>query len=458
MSIFARRLGAVPPLAGSSRLRYFSFIILYFSQGIPEGITIFGIPAWMAMNGKTAAEIAGYSAVIIIPFSLKILLAPMMERYTFLPMGRRRPWLLFGQLGIMCSLLALSMVHDPLNNIGGLIIASVCVHIFIMFQDIATDSLVIDIVPLDQQGKANSLMWGSKTVGVSLSLAIGSWLINQYGFPTAVVTMALSVSLFVLIPLMIREREGEKLLPWTAGKTSPDAALLAVDSWRKLFKSFTQVILLRNTLLLAVSIFITMAAMHFMRTMLPVFTIQELGWDNVYYSKVYSTSNLVGGILGMLIGGFLIQRLGIIRMIYLALFLIASSAIIMSFISTLWDNKQVVSGYIALFCALLTLNNIGALALAMRLCWKRISAMQFTFSMTVFNGGLATGAALLGYLRTIYDWQIIFIIFAGMLTISVVFLKFLKIKKHKEQVEVLEKNYQAILESEGKLLVQTDVN
>jgi PAT family beta-lactamase induction signal transducer AmpG len=446
----------VPPLSSSKRLRYFSFIVMYFSQGIPEGITIFGIPAWMAMNGKSAAEIASYSALIILPFSFKILLAPIMERYTFLPMGRRRPWLLFGQLGIVCSLLALSLVPDPINNITGLTIAALFVHLFIMFQDIATDSLVIDIVPLDQQGRANSLMWGSKTVGVSLSLAAGSWLINQYGFPTAIVTMAVIVSLFVLIPLLVRERAGEKLLPWTNGKTSPDAALLAIDSWRKLFKSFTQVILLRNTILLAVAIFITMAAMHYMRTMLPVFTIQELGWDNVYYSKVYSTSNLVGGILGMLVGGFLIQRLGIIRMIHLALFCLASMAVVMSFLSSFWENKQLVSGFIAIFCALLTINNIGALALAMRLCWKRISAMQFTFSMTIFNAGLATGAALLGYLRTIYDWQIIFLIFAGFLAVSVVFLKLLKIRKHREQVVVLEKNYLDILESEGKLLTQSD--
>ncbi|HEX5669658.1 MAG TPA: hypothetical protein VFX73_12680, partial [Chitinophagaceae bacterium] len=115
---------------------------MYFSQGIPEGITIFAIPAWMAMNGKSAAEIAGYSAVIIVPFSLKILLAPMMERYTYLPMGRRRPWLLFGQFGILGSLIGLSFVPNPLDNIFLITVVAVCVHVFIMFQDIATDSLV----------------------------------------------------------------------------------------------------------------------------------------------------------------------------------------------------------------------------------------------------------------------------------------------------------------------------
>jgi hypothetical protein len=63
-------------------LRYFSFAILYVAQGIPEGMTLFGIPAWMAINGKTAAEIGGYTAIIFIPVSFKILAAPLMERFT----------------------------------------------------------------------------------------------------------------------------------------------------------------------------------------------------------------------------------------------------------------------------------------------------------------------------------------------------------------------------------------
>ena len=141
----------IPSLSENRNLRYLTFMVLYFSQGIPEGITIFAIPAWMAVNGKSTLEIAGYSAVVIVVFSLKILLAPMMERYTYLPMGRRKPWLLFGQFGILCSLVALALVRDPLNNIFMITAVALCVHVFIMFQDIATDSLVIDIVPIEQQ-------------------------------------------------------------------------------------------------------------------------------------------------------------------------------------------------------------------------------------------------------------------------------------------------------------------
>jgi MFS transporter, PAT family, beta-lactamase induction signal transducer AmpG len=443
-------------LSESPILRYFTFIVLYFSQGIPEGLTIFAIPAWMAMNGKSTTEIAAYSAVIMIPFSLKILLAPMMERYAYLPMGRRRPWLLFGQFGILCSLIALSLVQDPLNNILHVTIVALCVHVCIMFQDIATDSLVIDIVPIVQQGKANSFMWGSKTIGTSVSLLFGSWLINHYGFSTAILSMSVSVFFIMFIPLFLRERKGEKLLPWLNGKTSPDAALLAVDSWGKLFKSFRKVVLLNNSLLLVVAVFITMAALHFMRTLLPVFTIQKLGWDNIFYSKIYSTSNLASGIIGMLVGGYAIHRFGIVRFVQGSLFLMAMLAVLMALLASFWNNSNIVAVFIAMFCTFFTLINIGVLALAMHLCWKRISAIQFTFCMTIFNAGLSAGAALLGFLRSFFDWQILFFIFSMLVIVSMIILKFIKTYRHREHVNILENDYLAILKAEGNLLVRSE--
>lgn len=448
----------IAPLSESPLLRYFTFIVLYFSQGIPEGITIFAIPAWMAINGKSAAEIAGYSAVILVPFSLKIVLAPIMERYTYLPMGRRRPWLLFGQFGILCSLVALSFVPDPLNNIALITVVALCVHIFIMFQDIATDSLVIDIVPVEQQGKANSLMWGAKTIGTSVAMFIGSWLMNHYGFSDAVLAMSSSILLIMFVPLLLKERKGEKLVPWSAGKTSPESAAMVIHSWRKIFSSFRQVIMLPNTLILLITVFIGMCAVHYLVTLFPIFTIQELGWSNVFYSEIFSSSNLLGGIIGMITGGLVIQRFGIIRLLQGSLIMTAILAVTLALTSQFWKTGNLVSVCIAIFCTLRTLIYIGVLALAMQLCWKRISAIQFTFCMTIFNAGLASGAALLGYFRSIAGWQSLFIIVTLMFFIAVFILKYIKTGRHLEHVALLEVKYAAILEEEGTLLVKSETS
>src|SRR5687767_15220780 len=127
LSIPIKKSKEWPALSDHPFFRYFSFAILYVAQGIPEGMTYFGIPAWMAINGKTPGEIGAFIGVVGIPWSFKILVAPLMDRFSFLPMGRRRPWVLFGQLGLIVSFIALSLVRDPLNNLPIMMIAGFCV-------------------------------------------------------------------------------------------------------------------------------------------------------------------------------------------------------------------------------------------------------------------------------------------------------------------------------------------
>ena len=67
-------------LSESAILRYLVFSALYISEGIPIGILFYAIPGWLAMNGKTPTEIASYSAVIIIPWTFKLIIAPLMDR------------------------------------------------------------------------------------------------------------------------------------------------------------------------------------------------------------------------------------------------------------------------------------------------------------------------------------------------------------------------------------------
>ena len=164
----------LPALSESPFFRYFNFVVLYVAQGIPEGMLFFGIPAWMAMNGKTPGEIASFVIACGLPWSFKVIVAPLMDRFTFLKMGRKRPWVIFGQLGLISSFVMMAFVPDPLNNLYQLMIAGFTVSFFGAFQDVATDVMAVDIIPIDEQARANGLMWGAKIMGTSFSLATDS--------------------------------------------------------------------------------------------------------------------------------------------------------------------------------------------------------------------------------------------------------------------------------------------
>jgi PAT family beta-lactamase induction signal transducer AmpG len=202
----------------------------------------------------------------------------------------------------------------------------------------------------------------------------------------------------------LREREGEKLLPWSSGTTSPEAALLKIDSWSKLFFSFKKVVLLPNTLLVCLIVFLSKCALDYLQTMLPIFSIQELGWNNLDYSNTYSTSKLVGGIIGMVIGGIIIARFGAVRFFQICLILVGLLTASMGVFKLVWQDAMYVSAFIAIFNLIYTLIIISQLATAMQVCWKRISALQFTFFMTLANVGMSAGAAFFGFIRSHFDW------------------------------------------------------
>jgi MFS transporter, PAT family, beta-lactamase induction signal transducer AmpG len=285
-------------------LRYSTFSALYLAQGIPEGLTFFAIPAWLAMNGKSAAEIGSFVGVVAIPWSFKIVVAPLMDRFTFLAMGRRRPWVLFGQFGLIISFISMAFVPDPLQNFSTLMLAGFWVSFFGAFQDVAVDGMAIDIIPVNQQARANGVMWGSKTVGTAVSMALGSWLIKDYGFLFALTALSSVVVLIMLVPLFIKERPGEKLLPWTRGVASTLAKKIQLESFKSVFQGFSKVFLLRSSLLMAALCFTISFAFNLMNTLMAVFTVQKLGWTAVEYSQTTATASLLGGVAGIVVGGF----------------------------------------------------------------------------------------------------------------------------------------------------------
>lgn len=163
----------------------------------------------------------------------------------------------------------------------------------------------------------------------------------------------------------------------------------------------------------------------------------------------------MGGIGGMLIGAFVIQRYGVIRLIQVGLLLLILLAGTLAFAFVYWKYNSFVIAFKAIFCVLLTLVNIGVLALSMQLCWRRISAIQFTFCMTIFNTGMSVGAALFGYLRSYFDWQVLIWVFTFLIFVSMIIVRLIKTKKHTEQFDHLEYNYLEILHKESALLTKS---
>ena len=433
----------LPALSESARLRYATFIAMYFAQGIPVGLLGYAIPAWLAMHAQTPAQIAGYGVLIGLPWSLKLLVAPLIERFAWLPMGRRRPWLLAGQVGLTLSFAGLALLPDPLHHLALLVAGAIAVNFFTVFQDVATDSLAIDLVPPAQQGQANSLMWGAKLVGLTVALAGGSWLLNHAGFGATMLTAAALVGGFSLLPLLLRERPGEKRLPWTVGAASPAAARLQSETWGEIWQRMRRVFRLRDTRLLVPVVFFNFLCQTYFDASMAIFTVQQLGWTDTHFSQVYSAANLVGGVGGMLLGGWLMTRLGVVRVAQASMWGLAGLAALLGANSALWSHSGFIVGIITAFNVINALFYISLFALAMQCCWSRVSAVQFTLYMAVASWGNSAGTALMGLVRSQWSWSATYLVLAVLVLPGLWLLYRVQLAVQARQLAALESAHQA---------------
>lgn len=421
-------------LTENAILRYLVFSALYVCEGIPIGVLFYTIPAWLAVNGISSSTIATYVAMVILPWSFKLILAPIMDRYTWLSMGRKRPWIILSQVCLFFSFIAFGMIDQPLENIRLLISFGFIVSLFGAMQDIGIDGMAVDVIPLNQQARANGVMWGSRIIGQSLALLGGTSLLNTVGFSNAITFMSLVVLILIAVPLLVRERPGEKLFPWTSGKPAKVSVLTQPKNWKDLLKSLFKVIILPSSLLLAFGMFLIGTLSGIYETLFPIFTVQNLGWTNTAFSNVYSIATIVAGFIGMFIGGVIIDFFGTKKMITIILTLIGGVILIFSFMSSHWHSTFVIYSFIIIYSLLITLYNIAALALSMKLSWDKISATQFTLFMMMNNLGISAGAIIYGWIQERYSWTWVFISSLLLALLGLMIFRSIKIKAHLKTV------------------------
>jgi PAT family beta-lactamase induction signal transducer AmpG len=179
------------------------------------------LPAWLAVEGVSASRIAGFLGIIMLPWAFKLLVGPLMDHFEFLPMGKRRPWVLGAQFGMVVSLLALMWVEDPVAQFGLLTAIGFAINAFTATQDVAVDGMSIDLVPVEQEGRLNAFMSFGKSVGWAVTSAVTGTLLVAFGMKVTALVCAVGAAAVFVYLVMVRERHTERLLPWSKGEASP---------------------------------------------------------------------------------------------------------------------------------------------------------------------------------------------------------------------------------------------
>jgi PAT family beta-lactamase induction signal transducer AmpG len=389
-------------LSTSSKTRYTTGALAYFAQGIPMGLLHIAFPAWLAVEGVPASEIAGYLGIILLPWAFKLLVGPLMDHFEFLPMGKRRPWVLGAQFGMVVSLLSLAWLDDPSAQVGLLTAIGFAINAFTATQDVAVDGMSIDLVPVEEEGRLNGFMSFGKTIGWAITSAVTGSMLVVFGIKlTALVCGAGAAVIFIFL-IMVRERHTERLLPWSAGEASPKNE--PPPSFRKVFSDLNHILWTRASLVIMLIMFIDGLVAGYGRAMMPIAAVQVFDFTTPQWSQLNAVMGLAGAVIALALGP-VIDKFGVKSIMTLTMFLTGLHAFTLAGTQELWGNSTYVMVMMSAWNLLLPVIMVCALALAMSICSHAASATQFAIYMSVSNLGATGGSFFYGAVAGITSWS-----------------------------------------------------
>lgn len=263
---------------------------IYTAQSIVGGLTFQGIPAILRANG-VALDMVGLVSVAMLPWALKFLWSPSVERYRLPSDGRRRSrWIVIaGEAIVALTLIALAATspsaHPPLFILLGMVaLASATV-------DIACDAFTIEQLPPENRGWGNTAQVGGGYFGIVFGSGIFLIIAASAGWTYAVLAMA-ALIVFLTLPFATT---AEPARPRNADLTHRPSLRFA---WRRPE--------IRYGLLLTVLFEI---GVRLVQGMTGPFLI-DAGIDLAVLGLLNGFGGAAAGVIGTLVGGALVRFFG----------------------------------------------------------------------------------------------------------------------------------------------------
>src|SRR6185503_8447720 len=134
-------------------------------------------------------------------------------------------------LGLALTGLAFAFFPAALDDLVMLRALCFVMNCFGAAQDVAVDGMAMDVLPESEHGRANAFMGFGQVAGISGSAAISAFVLQSFGLPGISVMLVVGFGLILLWAVLVRERAGEKVLPWTTGQPTERSLRLRAGSW-----------------------------------------------------------------------------------------------------------------------------------------------------------------------------------------------------------------------------------
>ncbi len=273
---------------------------LYVAQSVIGGITWAGLPAVLRDRGL-ALDNVGLLSLIALPWALKFLWAPMVERFRLPPVGKNRSGVVVAIGGII-SIVGLAVVGllGP-SPLAPVLACLTIVALAAATVDIACDGYAVECLPRAQHGWTNAAQVGGAYLGSAIGGGLFLVLVASHGWAYAVWAMAALLAIL----------GGPFLQRWRSERTSEQRSHVP-----SLASALRRREIRRG--LLAAALYVLAQKLALM--MLGPFLI-DAGLDLATIGVLNGVGSMFIGLAAALFGGWLVRVLGARLVLILALLL-----------------------------------------------------------------------------------------------------------------------------------------
>lgn len=330
------------------------------ASGFPNQTTESALQAWLKDAGSSNTRI-GLLTYVAIPYLLKFLWAPLLDRFPLPLLGRRRGWLLVFQLALAVSIASLA-IQNPAISLSAVAITALVIVFFSASQDIVIDAYRTDVSLPEERGLAAAANNLGYRACAWLAFAAALIVADAYGWRAAFLVLAAAMAAFTIVTWLAPEPDYRAPPPTTLRQS-------VVQPLRELLGSPGAIGLI--VLIITFKIGGAMALKLFTPFLMDLgFSKTEIG---LVAKAVLTSSAIAGGVLGAL----WMVRLGLLRS--MLLFGVLQTVTILAFyvLALTGKNFPLMIAATAIENLTAAMGNIAEVALIMALCNSRFSAFEY---------------------------------------------------------------------------------
>ena len=270
-----------------------------FSSGLPLLLTLSTLQAWMADEGVDLGKI-GLIALVGMPYSWKFLWAPLLDRFSFPLLGRRRGWLLMIQILLACSIGIMGFC-DPSVGLFPLAIMALLTAFFSATQDMVIDAYRREHLEESELALGSTVYVYGYRIGMVVATSGALIVADIWSWRSAFAMMGLCMGVGIVTTLLAPEpsRSHSPLRSLKESVWGPFQEFFSrPGAW--LVLSFVLLYKLGDTMASAIT--------------MPFYL--EMGFTKTEVGIIAKGAGLVAIFLGMGLGGTLVLRLGTWRSLW----------------------------------------------------------------------------------------------------------------------------------------------